>query len=247
MRRFCLTSIILLTCAVSISAQTFKPKDVADSVVQIAILSPDGKGTVPAGTGFIVGPDTIITDGHVFWEAGRTANEKRMPGWYAQKSSQSVDKHFLVPLDIVKLDDIHDLVLLKFNPTLLHAQWPEFVIKPMKIATNEDNLEIGQPVILLGYFQNYSFLISLKGSLAGNSSTAVPVVGGIDEFILALDTNYGFSGGPVISAETGEVIGVMEGFLPNAPPAQGFANGLSRAVRLKYITAFLPSGAPSGH
>jgi len=222
-----------------VSAQSFHVKDAADSIVQIAILSPDSKGTIPAGTGFFVAPDMILSDGHVFWEAGRSANEKRTPGWFAQKSSQSEPKQFVVPMDVVKIDDVHDLVLFKFSPDAVHAQWPQFTIKPLKIAEDESQLEMGEDVFLLGYYQSYSFLMSVKGSYAGNTSTSVPVVGGIDEFLLSMDTNYGFSGGPVMLLKSGEVVGVMEGFLPNTPPAQGFANGLSRAVRLKYVKAFL--------
>lgn len=247
MRTLCVIwAAVILNCTVHIAAQTFHVKDTADSVVQIATLSPDGKGTVPAGTGFFVSADTVLSDGHVFWEAGKAANDKRIPGFLVQKSSQSSDKHFIVPLDIVKLDDVHDLVLFKFNPQLVHAQWPEFIIKPLRLADSESRIEVGQDIFLVGYFQNLAFVITLKGTLAGDTSTSTLGLGTIDEFLLSLDTNYGFSGGPVITADSGDVIGVMAGFLPNTPPAQGFANGLSRAIRLKYLKAFLPSSG-AGH
>jgi S1-C subfamily serine protease len=168
-------------------------------------------------------------------------NQRRMEGFYLQKLSPNPGKHFLVPLKMTKMDNIHDLALFSFDPDDIHRQWSEFTITPLKIA-DDDKIEMGQDVVLFGYYQTYTVVMALKGSLAGTLPPN-PVLGNIDEFLFSLDGNQGFSGGPIVATDTGAVVGVMEGFLPNPipgpPPTQILANGISRGVRSKYVKAFL--------
>jgi S1-C subfamily serine protease len=241
MRLLCLGSITLvLSCAVLSAAQKFNAKTITESVVQIGVLSPQDNSVTAVGSGFFVGPDKLITDGQVYWGGNFAANQKRSSnGVLLQLLLPGTNKYQLIPLTVIKSDDAHDLVVLRFDPKALPAK---FQVIPLAISETDQSPEVGSEVTLFGHFETYSPVIALRGSVAGYLET-LPSLGNVDELLLSLSGNPGFSGGPIVSMDTGAVIGVMEGFLPNPsnPSPTAFANGISRATRSKYVRALIAS------
>ncbi len=226
------------------AAQNTPLQEVELSVVQIVIMSPAEGGAISMGSGFFTGDgNTIASAAHVYWQAGAAANERRLPGVYAQKASPG-GKKFIIPITPTRLDDSHDLVLFSFDPNLIKAQWPEFVIKPLKLSEKETFT--GDDVMVFGYIGSHLFTVGVRGPVAGDFKTPIPPQFSVDEMLLGIGVNPGCSGGPVVSFSSGEVVGVVAGFLPSTPlgTIQGqapFAVGVSRAVRGKFLRALLQS------
>lgn len=237
--RLILTGLLLMWSVLSFS-QTFNAKTLEQSVVVIGIRTPQDGQAIPVGTGFFVSSDTIITAGHVFWQGNLISNAKRSPDGVRMIVPMGSDGRVtLVPLALIGSDETHDVALLRFDPKLLESL--NLKVTPLSIA-DDDLPDIGSDVILFGHFETYNVIIAMKGNIGGYLAV-LPGVGSVDELLVSLDANGGFSGGPVISLESGKVIGIMEGYLPNpsdqSPAA--FAKGISRVVRSKYIRAVIAS------
>lgn len=238
-----LTLVVLLALfPITSVAQKFDAKTLEQSVVVIGVRTPQDGVAIPVGTGFFVGPDTIITAGHVFWQGNQVANAKRSPDGVRMLVPMGDDgKVTLVPLILVKSDEVHDVALLRFDPKLTEP----LNVKVIPLVLADDGLpDIGTDVILFGHFETYSVIIAIKGEIGGYLAV-LPALGNVDELLVSLDANGGFSGGPVISLDTGKVVGIMEGYLPNPsdPSPSAFAKGISRVVRCKYIRALMASVA----
>jgi S1-C subfamily serine protease len=233
---------LLALCPVKSFAQKVDVKTLEQSVVVLGIRTPQDNVALPVGTGFFVGPDTIITAGHVFWQGNQIANGKRSPdGVRMLIPLGDGTQTTLVPVSLVKSDDVHDVALLRFDRKLTEP----LNLKVIPLAIADDGLpDMGMDVILFGHFETYNVLMGIKGSVGGYLAV-LPTVGNVDELLVSLDANGGFSGGPVISLDSGKVIGLMEGYLPNPfdPSPSAFAKGISRVVRCKYIRALMDSAA----
>ncbi len=239
----CCVVCFAVTCPAQ-NSQNSRLSEVEYSVVQIVIMSPREGGTIAMGSGFFIGDgNTIASAAHVYWHAGAAANERRLPGVYAQKASPA-EKRFVIPITPLKLDDNRDLVLFSFDPQLIKAQWPEFIIKSLRLSEKE--IFTGDDVMVFGYIGSYLFTVGVRGPVAGDFKTPIPPQVSVDEMLLGIAVNPGCSGGPVVSFPSGEVVGVVSGFLPSTPlgTIQGqapFAVGVSRAVRGKFLRALLQS------
>jgi S1-C subfamily serine protease len=233
---------LLVLCSMRSFAQKFDAKTLEQSVVVMGIRTPQDGVAIPVGTGFFAGPDTIVTAGHVFWQGNQISNAKRSPdGVRMLIPLGDGTRTTLVPLTLVKSDELHDVALLRFDPKLLET----LNVKVVPLAVADDGLpDVGMDVVLFGHFETYNVIIAMKGSVGGYLAV-LPTVGNVDELLVSLDTNGGFSGGPVISLDSGKVIGIMEGYLPNPidPSPSAFAKGISRVVRCKYIRALIDSVA----
>jgi len=222
------------------NAQNFNPEDIELSVVQIVILSPSEGGAVPMGSGFFSGDGkTIVSAGHVYWQAGLSGNQRHLGGIYASKILPS-GKRFMVPITPGKVDDAHDLALFTFDPTTIKTQAPDFVVKPLQVSAQ--NPKLGDEVTVFGYIGTYSFVTFVRGWVSGEITTPTPPLVFVDEIILGIGVNFGDSGGPVVSTSTGKVVGVVVGFLPvttTTPGQSTFANGVSRAAKSSFLSALL--------
>lgn len=225
--------LLMILLPISLYAQQFDPNDIEDSIVQIVSGAAHGQ---PAGSGFFVSDNLLVTAGHVYWSGGADQNTRRETGWFVQKLGPS-NKHFYVPISFLKSDDAHDVAIFSFDPKAIAVQWPEFAIKPLAIDDGE--VSLNSPVVLFGYLGVTSTLVAVPGTAAGILSTPIPPQVFVDELVFTVPTNPGYSGGPIVSVQSRKVVGVMSGFIPLAP--NQFANGVSRAVRSKYVTGLVAS------
>jgi S1-C subfamily serine protease len=235
MQRFISVTIICLLCAAIGEAQGPQLADPQNSTVQIVTIGADGRSEIAQGSGFFVSSDgKIVTAGHVYWQAGGNANETRMPGVYVRKVSD-LNKKFLVLSEILNTDPKRDLVLLRVDTRRIKDQWSDFEIKALSISSQDPIL--GEDVALLGYFESNPFVIMLRGYVAGRIVGLFPPLPLLDELLISVNPNSGFSGGPVVSMKSGQVVGVMSGKLVavTGPGQAEIASGVSRVVRPQYV------------
>jgi S1-C subfamily serine protease len=138
------------------------------------------------------------------------------------------------------LDPLHDLCLLRVDDD---GRLPA----PLPIAWDYQVRE-GESVALCGYPYGFTNLFNRgKSGLRGvNSVVQRAIISALWPYpssrdsevtLMQLDTltNPGNSGGPVFLPSTGEVIGVLTGFLQNRSDGQALNTGISEAIPIHYL------------
>jgi serine protease Do len=138
------------------------------------------------------------------------------------------------------LDPLHDLCLLWVDDD---GRLPS----PLPIAWDYQVRE-GESVALCGYPYGFTNLFNRgEPGLRGVNSVVqraiisalwpYPSSRGREVTLMQLDTltNPGNSGGPIFLPSTGEVIGVLTGFLQNRSDGQALNTGISEAIPIHYL------------
>ncbi|MBF0184918.1 MAG: trypsin-like peptidase domain-containing protein [Magnetococcales bacterium] len=167
------------------------------------------------GSGVIVSSDGyVISNFHVV--------EKSKSIFVTVFNPQGTQRY---PADIVRLDPMRDLALLKINTPL-----------PLQAAPlgNSDLIQVGDPVITVGCPFGLDQTVS-KGIVSG-SRKAVAIEGVIHKDLLQTDAaiNQGNSGGPLVS-RYGYVVGINTAIYS---PTQAFS-GVGFAVPVNAVREFL--------
>ncbi len=198
------------------------------------------------GTGFVVGDgNTLVTNAHVLPE---TAESERSSTFALQFLSVtgSLD---LRPATVTRSDAGHDLVLLRFEGP---------PIQPFRIADEKDIHE-GLAVALIGFpiggvlgFRP----VTHRGIISSITAVALPPAnaqqlnertlrrlreGSFDVYQLDATAYPGNSGGPLLDAESGEVVGVVNMVLVKSTKESALSQptGISYAIPARFVTELL--------
>lgn len=201
------------------------------SVVQIVLRKPDKKISA-LGTGFFVNDSTIISANHVFAGAKNSMSTLRGGTILARKYSFNTEDKFIVPIKARQYHSTFDLVNFQINTADIKKQWSDFNILSLKLS---DALpEVGMDAVGIGYYSNDKFPNMIKGIVSGFVKSKPQ---NITDLIFDKITNPGNSGGPLISLESKEIIGMLIISIPT--PSKKKQGGLARAVTSLSIREFL--------
>jgi S1-C subfamily serine protease len=211
------------------------------SVVQIAIILPPKGDGGSVGTGFVVRADGLIaTAAHVYLKALSTIVELRAGSVVVRRySSENHENWAATPVILVGADFQHDLVLLKMAG--VDAFWKDFGgIKPLTLDDASHKPADGDLVGMRGYFGFERFSVFLRGSVSGFADVG-PL--NVHELLMTLPAVPGQSGSPVVSLESGFVIGVVSaivtvGIAPNTQPVH---SGMTRVVAVEHLKRLVDS------
>jgi S1-C subfamily serine protease len=219
------------------------------SVLPIGLFDPLGSPRFSfRGTAFAVGDGSLVVTNHHVIDTAASASTatggRPPPGWVLQQPLPGGGQTWR-RLQIVARDPTHDLVLLRLEGEPL---------PPLKIAPDE-RLREGQAVLLMGFpiagalgFQP----VTHRGMVSSIAPIVLPAAnaGRLDERAIAamrrgpfdivqLDaTAYpGNSGGPVVDAETGEVLAVVNMVLTKGgrEGALQYPSGISYAIPGRWV------------
>ena len=194
------------------------------------------------GTGFVVGDgNLLITNAHVLPESGNDDNKSRLVVQFGTAAGPVETR----PAAVVALDKAHDLALLRFDGSPLPA---------LAIAEAKDIREglsvafIGFPIGgVLGFTP-----VTHRGIISSITAVALPTPnaqqlndktvrrlreGSFDIYQLDATAYPGNSGGPVLDAETGEVVGVINMVLVKGTKESALSQptGISYAIPARFV------------
>lgn len=229
--------------SISLLAQSQSPvdskklvTDAEQSVVKIVFLNNQNQPN-NVGTGFFVERNNLVaTAAHVYLEGSRLIIDGGGGRLLLSKSLRSGGR-FFVPFDLVQADFQHDVALLRFDPNAVKQQLPAFEIKPLQLDDNKPS--IGDGVAFEGYFAGDDFPLFSRTLVSGfTSSPPIP-----EQLVLDLPANPGQSGSPLISLESGKVVGVLASFVPVTlfPGTAPTHSGLSRSVEAEHLKRLIGS------
>jgi S1-C subfamily serine protease len=153
-----------------------------DSVGQIRVLLGASESHSATGTGFVVGRGLILTNYHVVSDKAMEPDVYRLE-WVLPDGRRG-------PLQILAVDVIHDLALVKGDTGEVHA-----------LAFREPSLEKGEKGFSLGYPLNQGLAV-VEGIYNGRSEEQY-----YETIHFTGAVNPGMSGGPVVDSN-GRVFGV---------------------------------------
>ena len=145
------------------------------------------------------------------------------------------------------LHELHDAALHRraLRRRDLHARLPERQLgrqHPRVPLLLDDGaiLEDGTQVCMRGYFGSDDFPLFLSGSTASATVLGPSLV---QELLIVLPVVPGQSGSPLISVETGRVVGVLTAIVPVSLPfnQQPAHSGLARAVEVVHVKKLVES------
>ena len=152
------------------------------------------------GTGFLVENGYLATALHVETKA-RQLSEKFQKGDYeiiAWKTFDAVD-YVQFPIELFLSDQANDLAIYRFDRKALRESPKASVFKPLALA--EKLPPVGEEVVAIGYYGDYQFPFNSIGS--------VSMIDKNEEIVSDITIMPGNSGAPVVSLESGEVLGIV--------------------------------------
>lgn len=182
-----------------------------DAVMPIVIKSSSGKELSAIGTGFFVGPNLIITAGHIFGRENpaRLACLQIMDvrGEYYFRPFRQVVRH---PVSDIAICELHPLYSVKHNVELLNyvlpigGPIPRLGAKLTTYAFPDVSVERIKGMLCMGIFgHHYDGVVKEVFPLRRDT-----VMMNFPCMQTSLHLHGGASGGPVINMETGVVVGV---------------------------------------
>ena len=168
-----------------------------------------------SGSGFFVSPDGwILTNEHVVGSS--TLVDLRLPDGKIHQAK------------VVKTDEAADLALLKVD--LASASW-------LAVSKGENDLQLGRTVLTVGYPSPWVQGVEPKYT-DGKISAASGIGDRKDSYQTTVPVQHGNSGGALVDAATGWVVGVVNARLEDA---RGSADNVSYSIKGKIVRTFLES------
>lgn len=182
------------------------------AVVQLLGIGPlaNGKNREGGGTGFLVNEDGyIVTNAHVFQEAHRCLGGP-VKKIIAKLSVPGPTTARAVSCDLVGLDDLHDLAVIKTERPLSDS--PAGPQQAFLFLNPSDESE-GVPVAVTGHPLFAWRTITLSGRVIRRERLRLsgPKAEPVEVLILDIPLHPGSSGSPVYFVTEGSVIAVVEG------------------------------------
>ena len=194
------------------------------------------------GTGFVVGDGRLlITNAHVLPEVLAGEGKSSL----AVQFTTSTGSLELRPATLARLDSVHDLALLRFEGSALpalHIADPNDIREGLAVAL------IGFPIGgVLGFRP-----VTHRGIISSITAVALPSAtsqqlnektvrrlreGSFDVYQLDATAYPGNSGGPLLNAETGEVVGVVNMVLVKSTKESALSQptGITYAIPARFI------------
>ncbi len=209
-----LAALCLAVCASPASAGDVIAEATLFTVkIVVAIAYPFGqdfKGTA-MGAGFLADRERgwILTNAHV---AGRSPSSVQVS--FKGRPFETAEK--------VYVDNHLDVAVLKIDPSKIP---PQAIAAPLQCATEYPT---GRSVIAFGHPWSLDYTAT-RGIISGTN-----VIAGVEALQTDAALNHGNSGGPLIDAETGSVVGINE-----ASYSDRGVEGLHFAVPMKLVCTIL--------
>lgn len=198
------------------------------------------------GTGFVVGDgNVLVTNAHVLPDAGTSDNKSTLTIQFRSVAGKTE----LRPAVIATLDKSHDLALLRFQGAPLPA---------LTLAADK-NIQEGLAVAFMGFpidgVRGFT-PVTHHGIIASITAVALPTPnaqqlnekavcqrreGSFEIYQLDATAYPGNSGGPVLAAETGEVVGVINMVLVKGTKETALSQptGISYAIPARFVEALI--------
>jgi serine protease Do len=162
-----------------------------DRLVQVRVLLNSANEQSSLGSGFVVRDDGpkgawIVTNYHVISSLAIDPEKFRLE---LRPTSERSVKATLIAIDVV-----HDLAVLRTEPTDVQTTWPAFTLRDSAVGQGERVFSLGNPLEL-------GFLIS-EGIYNGPVESRI-----YEQMLFSGALNSGMSGGPSID-DSGRVVGV---------------------------------------
>lgn len=230
---------LALACAPLLFGDGVSAQQAENSVVQIAVATPPGSAA-SFGTGFFIRDDGLIaTASHVYLKALNAIVDARAGVVIARRFSRTNRGQWVgAPIDLIAQDYQHDVVLLKMQS--VDPMWKQVGGVVPLLLDDAARLEDGTQVCMRGYFGSDDFPVFLKGATAGTTSLGPSLV---QELLIVLPVVPGQSGSPLMSVETGRVVGIVTAIVPVTLPfsQQPAHSGLTRAVEVGHVKKLVAS------
>ncbi len=221
---YCLL-IVFLSFAGICTAQAPDRSQTARSVVQLLAIGPGANGNDRkcSGTGFLINEEEIIlTNAHVVHDADRcigVSGQSRGRGMIAKLPNGTGNVAPAVSCEVIGLDDVHDLAILKPERPLPGSTpgipYPFLSLDVSRAAGIAEGVPIwvtGHPLLAWRpVAQTGEFTRPDRLRLSGPQGELV------DVFILEIPLQPGSSGSPVFLQGEDSVIGVVEGQVSRRP------------------------------
>lgn len=223
------------------------------SVVAVGSYSPtDSPRFGFRGSGFVVGPNLLITNAHVLPD--RTTDQRALA--IVTRSDAANNAAEPRAATVVAVDPAHDLALLRFDGPALPAL-P--MAQPQEVREGLAVVFIGYPIGgLLGFtpvthrgiVSSITAIALPAASVRGLNTQAIRQIrqGPFDIYQLDATAYPGNSGGPLIDAQTGRVVGVINMVLIKGSKESALTHpsGISYAIPVQFVSALLADPAVSG-
>ncbi len=221
-RTISLPGIFLLSFAIASAAQQVRGQDAPveqiplRAIVQLVAVGPatGDQSRLCAGTGFFVSADGyLVTNAHVVEEARRCLAASPQ-GKILAKSLEGDEAHApAVPCEVVAVDAIHDLALLRATrPLYRDAGTHRFDDLQLDEASQDGAREgdVGKSVTVIGHTAGVWRPVARRGRVVEVERLAVSLRSGEASRVLVLDVplEKGASGSPVLDAG-GRVVAVV--------------------------------------
>jgi V8-like Glu-specific endopeptidase len=160
--------------------------------------------TTPICSGFLVGPDTLVTAGHCYKSFDNPYNVCKSFAWVFDynMTSEKHDPTKNIPLDNIylcekviaaKLDHQNDFAVIKLDRKVINR-------KPLQFRAS-GKVDSGANLVVIGHPSGLPTKISDGGKVTNNSHPTT--------FSANIDTFQGNSGSAVFNADTGLVEGIL--------------------------------------
>lgn len=160
--------------------------------------------TAPFCSGFLVGPDLLVTAGHCYLARGTAESNCKNAVWVFDYNMKSAKHDPSKDIPITNIYTCKEIVAAQWNAgqdyAIIRLNRKVTNRSPLKIRTS-GNVSSGAEVMVIGHPTGLPTKIADKGRVTLNSQA--------NTFSTTLDTFHGNSGSAVFDAKSGEVEGIL--------------------------------------